>query len=106
MAQSGDVISQVASGYQAVLPPRPAGTLAMLDARPLDVVDTDLVYGGRTAPIRDIWSGGLVGSTVQIRFWRIPSSDIPADDAGRRLWLFTTWSDVDAWVSADGEYTG
>lgn len=106
MAQRGDAISQVASGYQAVLPPRPAGTLAMLDARPLDVVV--MAHRGLEgfAEIRDIWSGGLVGSTIQVRFWRIPSSDIPADDAGRELWLFTTWSDVDAWVSADGEHTG
>jgi 1-acyl-sn-glycerol-3-phosphate acyltransferase len=106
MAQRGDAIGQVASGYQAVLPPRPAGALAMLGARPLDVVV--IAHRGLEgfAEIRDIWSGGLVGSAVQVRFWRIPSSEIPADDADRRLWLFTTWADVDAWVAAEGDPTG
>ena len=44
----------------------------MLDARPLDVVV--MAHRGLEgfAEIRDIWSGGLVGSDVQIHFWRIP----------------------------------
>jgi hypothetical protein len=77
----------------------------MLDARSLDVVV--MAHSGLEgfAEIRDIWSGGLVGSAVQVRFWRIHSSEIPADDADRRLWLFTTWADVDAWVTAEGEHT-
>jgi len=106
LARRGDATGEIASTYQRVLPPRPAGTLAMLDARPLDVVV--MAHRGLEgfAEIRDIWSGGLVGSAVHVRFWRIPSSEIPADDADRRLWLFTTWSDVDAWVTAEGEHAG
>ena len=106
LAQRGGATGEIASTYQRVLPPRPAGTLAMIDARPLDVVV--MAHRGLEgfAEIRDIWSGGLVGSAVHVRFWRIPSSEIPADDADRRLWLFTTWSDVDAWVTAEGEHAG
>jgi len=103
MAQRGGEIGGIASSYQHVLPPRPAGTLAMLDVRPLDVVV--MAHRGLEgfAEIRDIWSGGLVGSDVQIHFWRIPHADIPADDADRETWLFKTWAAIDAWVTAHGK---
>ena len=89
VAQRGGAAAELAAGYQRVLPPRPAGTLAMLDARPLDVVV--MAHRGLEgfAEIRDIWSGGLVGSDVQIHFWRIPHADIPHDAGDRRVWLFT-----------------
>jgi 1-acyl-sn-glycerol-3-phosphate acyltransferase len=100
MAQRGGEIGGIASGYRQVLPPRSAGTLAMLDARPLDVVV--MAHRGLEgfAEIRDIWSGGLVGSTVRVQFWRIPNVGIPSGDADREVWLFETWADVDAWVTA------
>ena len=106
VAQSGGAVGELAAGYQQVLPPRPAGTLAMLDARPLDVVV--MAHRGLEgfAEIRDIWSGGLVGSDVRVRFWRIPHDGIPHDPDDRKVWLFTTWSDVDAWVAGDGHQDG
>ena len=106
VAQRGGAVGDLAAEYQRVLPPRPAGTLAMLDARPLDVVV--MAHRGLEgfAEIRDIWSGGLVGSNVQIRFWRIPHAEIPHDAGDRRVWLFATWADVDAWVTAGGEGSG
>jgi 1-acyl-sn-glycerol-3-phosphate acyltransferase len=101
MAQRGGEIGSIASRFRRVLPPRSAGTLSILDARPLDVVV--LAHRGLEgfAEIRDIWSGGLVGSDVRIQFWRIPNADIPSGDAGREAWLFAIWSDVDEWVSAE-----
>lgn len=106
LAHRGDVTGEIASTYQRVLPPRPAGTLAMLDVRPLDVVV--MAHRGLEgfAEIRDIWSGGLVGSNVQIRYWRIPNAEIPPNDVDGKAWLFTTWADVDAWVAAEGQPTG
>lgn len=106
LAQRGDATGTIALTYRRVLPPRPTGTLAMLGARPLDVVV--LAHRGLEgfADIRDIWSGGLVGSNVEIHFGRIPNSQIPADEADRELWLFTTWADVDAWATNEGRATG
>lgn len=106
VAQRGGAVGELAAEYQRVLPPRPAGTLAMLDARPLDVVV--MAHRGLEgfAEIRDIWSGGLVGSNVQIHFWRIPHTEIPHDAGDRRVWLFTTWADVDTWVTAGGDEGG
>ena len=106
VARRDGAVGELAAGYQRVLPPRSAGTLAMLDARPLDVVV--MAHRGLEgfAEIRNIWSGGLVGADVQIRFWRIPHAEIPHDADDRRVWLFTTWADVDTWVTADGEQSG
>jgi len=103
VAQRGGTIGEIAGAYQRVLPPRSAGTLAMLDARPLDVVV--MAHRGLEgfAEIRDIWSGGLVGSDVQIHFWRIPYAEIPTADTDRETWLFETWATIDAWVTAHGE---
>ena len=103
VTQSGGAVGELAAGYQRVLPPRPAGTLAMLGARPLDVVV--MAHRGLVgfAEIRDIWSGGLVGSDVQVRFWRIPHSSIPRGSEDRKVWLFTAWSDIDVWVATGGK---
>jgi 1-acyl-sn-glycerol-3-phosphate acyltransferase len=105
VAQRGGEIGAIASSYRRVLPPRPAGTLAMLEARPLDIVM--LTHRGLEgfAEIRDIWSGGLVGSNVQIRFWRIPHAEVPHDTEDRRVWLFSIWASIDRWVTAEEDHT-
>lgn len=94
----GGRLGEIASGFGQVLPPRPAGTLALLDASSADVVV--LAHRGLEgfARVKDMWSGGLVGGQVQMRFWRIPREAIPADREGRIEWLFRVWADVDAWV--------
>ena len=84
------------------LPPRPLGTLAILDGSDADVVI--LAHRGLEglARIADIWRGDPIGRTVDIRFTRIPRSQIPAADADRITWLVDAWKDLDGWV-ADGD---
>lgn len=81
-----------------LLPPRPGGTLAILD-----VSDADILVLGHTglegfATVKEIWGGNLVGSTVRVSFRRIPFGSIPADRAGRLNWLRGVWEDLDTWV--------
>lgn len=99
LAGRGGVVGEVASRLERVLPPRPGGTLALLEATGADVVV--LAHRGLEgfASIRDIWSGGLVGARVDLRLWRIPRSEIPAERRARIEWLFRVWADVDAWVA-------
>ena len=98
VAERGGAIGEIAAGYQRVLPPRAAGTLEILDAYPFDVlVLAHLGFDG-FAEVRDIWSGGLVGSTIAMRFHRIPNETIPTDESERKIWLFETWADIDRWV--------
>ena len=92
-----------------VLPPRPGGVLALLNAVP----GADLViiaHAGldrfrsfaelaKTVPLRD---------PIRVTAWRVPVGDIPTDDAGRIEWLDDQWLRVDDWVSRmnEGDGTG
>ncbi len=103
VAEGGGTVGEIASEYRRVLPPRPAGTLALMAERPMDVVV--LAHRGFEgfAEVQDIWSGGLVGSTIEMHFHRIPSREIPSGEAERTEWLFRVWADLDDWVTGDGE---
>ena len=92
-------VAVVAAGLANVLPPRPGGTLALMEASDADVVV--LAHEGLEgfARVRDMWSGDLVGSTIRIRFRRIDRSKIPIDRTDRVGWLFAIWSDVDDWIA-------
>ena len=93
-------LAEIARTYQRVLPPRPGGTLALLEASPADVVI--LMHRGLEgfARVADIWDGGLVGSTIDVNFARVDRSRIPDDPDERVSWLFATWAAVDQWVTA------
>jgi 1-acyl-sn-glycerol-3-phosphate acyltransferase len=84
-----------------VLPPRPAGVSALLDAAPgTDVVvvaHTGLERHGsfrhlaRAVPLRD---------PITIGAWRVPAREIPDDPERRTAWLDGQWCRVDAWIAA------
>ena len=97
--------ASIVAGLRRVLPPKPGGTLAILDATDADVV----VFAHRglegLATLKDIWRGDLVGSRVEIVMWRVPHDQIPATRPERTEWLYRLWAEVDAWVvsgPADG----
>ncbi len=84
-----------------VLPPRRGGALALLETRPdIDVAFLAHVGFEGTADLNDIWRGKLIGRTVRLCFWRVPSAEIPRTAEGRSEWLDTQWERVDAWVAA------
>lgn len=84
-----------------VLPPRLGGVLAVLDARP-DVDVVFLAHAGfeGTASLNDIWSGRIVGRSVRLSFWRVPSPAIPRDREARVAWLDEQWARIDDWIDA------
>jgi 1-acyl-sn-glycerol-3-phosphate acyltransferase len=98
LVRKGGVIAELASGLERVLPPRPGGTLALLDATTADVVV--LAHRGLEgfARVKDIWAGGLVGSRVELRFWRVARVDVPGNRSDRVQWLFRLWNEIDDWV--------
>lgn len=101
LARQAGATGVPAGGFRRVLPPRPGGTLALLDATRADVVV--MAHRGLEgfARVRDVWAGGLVGSTVSVRFWRIDRSAVPAERSSRVEWLFRVWAEVDAWVCGE-----
>lgn len=90
--------SEIAARLRHVLPPRPGGTLTLLDATGADVVILAHVGLEGLARLRDLWRGTLVGTRVKVRFWRVYRSDIPADRAARVEWLFSIWAQMDDWI--------
>lgn len=91
-------VAEVAGSLRRVLPPRPGGTLALLEASAADVVV--LMHRGLEgfARVKDMWNGDLVGSKIVTRFRRIRRSEIPEGRSRRVEWLFDLWSEVDDWV--------
>lgn len=105
-AREGGTVGEMASRLRRVLPPRPRGTLAILEATTADVVV--LAHRGLEglATVRDIWSGGLVGSKISVLMWRIRRSDIPRGRHERVRWLFEVWTDVDNWIVSEEALAG
>ena len=88
-------------GTTHVVPPRPGGVIALLDACPeADVVV--VAHSGldhyptfrelaRSVPLRD---------PVRVTAWRVAAADIPTGDDARTAWLDEQWCRVDAWIDA------
>jgi 1-acyl-sn-glycerol-3-phosphate acyltransferase len=82
-----------------VLPLRLGGALALIEGGP----DVDLVFCAHSGLERatsrtDIALGSFVGTTLRVRFWRVPAASIPADREGRIALLLDEWAKVDAFA--------
>jgi 1-acyl-sn-glycerol-3-phosphate acyltransferase len=89
-----------ARSLQFVLPPRPGGTLGLLEAAPeADVVVCSHTGFEGAASLAQIWQGSLVHQTVRVQFRRIPRDAIPDERDARLAWLLEEWRWVDAWVA-------
>ena len=84
-----------AERWTEVLPPRSAGTLAILEANP----GKDLIMFAHTgfegsSHFSTLFSGAWVNTTAKLRFWRIPYSEIPETKEGKKEMLFNLWDDM------------
>ena len=88
-----------------VLPPRPGGALALLDAIPAaDVVVIAHTGLDRFGSFTELAKAVPLGDPIRIVAWRVPAADIPSGDSERTEWLDEQWLRVDHWVaqSCDG----
>ncbi|MGN6636737.1 MAG: 1-acyl-sn-glycerol-3-phosphate acyltransferase [Oryzihumus sp.] len=84
-----------------VMPPRPAGVLACLDARPdLDVVVAAHAGLDRLVSSAQVWRALPLVVPMRLRWWHVPSRDVPRDEDARTQWLIDQWAEVDAWVES------
>lgn len=79
-----------------VLPPRLAGTLALLENAP----GADIVFFAHSgfegaSSFSEFFRGSMIGREVRVRYWSVPASDVPADVEARKLWLYREWLHVD-----------
>jgi 1-acyl-sn-glycerol-3-phosphate acyltransferase len=91
-----------AERLQHLLPIRPGGALALLDAPPA----CDVLFIGHHglegfAHVADVLRGALVGRTIKVRFWRVPFASIPTDRQQRLGWLADEWQRMDDWLSSE-----
>jgi 1-acyl-sn-glycerol-3-phosphate acyltransferase len=83
-----------------VLPPRPAGVLAVLGARP-DLPVVLLAHAGldRLVSLGEAWRAVPLETPMTVRAW--PTAPVPAGGEDERLaWLTTEWATVDEWIDA------
>jgi len=83
-----------------VLPPRPGGVLAALDASP----GASVVLVGHTGvdhlrTIADIWRELPMDKSIVMQWWLEEPADIPLDPDARIEWLYGWWAQVDEWIS-------
>jgi 1-acyl-sn-glycerol-3-phosphate acyltransferase len=102
LARAGDAKAlEYASALQRVLPPRPGGTLALLDAMPCaDVVVCAHTGFEAASDLGAICRGALLRRTIHVAFERVPRARIPSDRDACAQWLRDVWCDVDAWVAS------
>jgi 1-acyl-sn-glycerol-3-phosphate acyltransferase len=91
-----------AAAMRNLMPPRPGGVLAALDAAPsADVVFVAHCGLDHMATAGDIWRRIPLTSPVQAQWWRIPAEDVPDGRDARVDWLYRQWERADAWISAN-----
>jgi 1-acyl-sn-glycerol-3-phosphate acyltransferase len=100
--QNGDAkMLEYAGSLAFVLPPRPGGTLGLLEAGP----EADIVVCAHTgfegaASLAQIWNGALLNRVIRVQFRRIPRDEIPTERNARIAWILQEWTRVDAWVES------
>lgn len=94
-------LAEQAASLRHVLPPHPAGTLALVDpSAPADVVIVAHAGLEGFGSLREAWAGAMVGTTAYVAVWRISADQIPGAPEERLSWLMGWWRTVDGWIDA------
>jgi 1-acyl-sn-glycerol-3-phosphate acyltransferase len=93
-----------AEAMRHVLPPRPAGVTAALDAAP----HADVVFVAHTglehlSTVRDIWRGLPTDKTLYLRWWFVPAAEVPREETEQTDWLYQWWETIDGWIATTGQ---
>ena len=82
--------------WPSLLPPRQAGTMALLDNNPgLDLIFC--VHAGfeGSSHFSSLLNGSWIKANILIKFWRIPFEDIPTAKMEKRDFLFEQWDEME-----------
>ena len=95
-----DQLAMFARSLDHLLPPKPAGTLALLDQHPnLDVVVFGHVGLEGVANLTGLRRRLPLDEPVVIDWWHHPRSELPVAHHERVTWLNDRWRTLDAWVA-------
>lgn len=92
---------ELARKMHYLLPPRPAGTLAMFDGAP----DADVIMLGHVGyetfgSVKQILANIGGDHSVVLRAWRFARNTIPTDPSAQIDWLFERWVEMDEWIAS------
>jgi hypothetical protein len=88
-----------ARGLEHLLPPRPGGAFAAIDACP----EADVLFVAHTgleqlSSVADLWRGLPMDREVRLTYWTVRHDQVPSDQDERIEWLFGWWERIDAWI--------
>ena len=99
IAKTRPELEAAVRSLEHLLPPRPAGTLALMRGAPT----ADLVlmaHEGMEAfgDLSDIRAALPLREPVRVRVWRISRDEVPTDEDVFVAWLLDRWIDMDRWI--------
>lgn len=100
LEQAGlDESARTAERLVHLLPPRPGGAFAAIDAAP----DADVLFVAHTGleqlcSASDLWRGLPMDREVRLTWWTVRREDIPSDPEERVRWLYDWWEQIDDWI--------
>jgi 1-acyl-sn-glycerol-3-phosphate acyltransferase len=93
-------LAERAAQLRHLLPPRPAGTLTLLDAAPdADVVVLGHVGFEQFSSLEAIRRAVPFRAPVQLWVWRVPRAEVPIGNDARVAWLYDQWTRLDTSIA-------
>jgi hypothetical protein len=88
-----------AENLRNLLPPKPGGLLAAIDAAP----DAGVIFVAHTGldrmvTVGDVWRELPMDKRLVMRFWSVPPEEVPVGEQERIDWLYAWWARIDAWI--------
>lgn len=88
-----------AEALRHLLPPRPGGAFAAIDACP----EADVLFVAHTgleqlSGPRDLWRGLPMDREVRLTYWTVRNDEVPVDPDERVTWLYDWWERIDDWI--------
>ncbi|MFI7601088.1 1-acyl-sn-glycerol-3-phosphate acyltransferase [Actinoplanes sp. NPDC049681] len=92
-------MAERAERLRNLLPPKPGGLLAAIDAAP----DAGVIFVAHTGldkmiTVGDVWRELPMDKRLIMRFWSVPPEEIPAGEEERVAWLYDWWARIDKWI--------
>ena len=98
--------AEKAEGMEHLIPPRPGGAIAAMDAAP----HADVVFVAHTGTehlmsVGDVWRAIPLRDAMTGRYWRVPAGERPNAHDEKVSWLFDWWAEIDRWIAAERSLT-
>ncbi|WP_336210157.1 1-acyl-sn-glycerol-3-phosphate acyltransferase [Nonomuraea sp. LPB2021202275-12-8] len=89
-----------ARGMDHLLPPRPGGSIAAIEACP----SADVVFVAHTGlddlvTVGDVWRKLPFSAHITAQWWRVPADQVPRGREELTRWLYDQWEVIDGWIA-------